>query len=78
MINIDFGWVRIDEEFNSDGDRVKPRFAKMARTEGGMIIGRVVRDGEVYVSEKWKAGLFVDVGQSSSLDSAIHALESAT
>jgi hypothetical protein len=77
-LRIDSSWIRIDEEFDSNGERVQPQFAKMARTEGGMIVGRIVRAEEKkFSAQKWKNATFVDVSSASSFDDAFRALESS-
>jgi hypothetical protein len=79
MITFDPEWLRIDDELNSDGERTVPLFARMIRTQGGMVIGRVVKSNtEMFIAQKWRLGRFTDIGESSTFDEALKILETSS
>jgi hypothetical protein len=76
MLILDDQWTRIDDEFDNNGERTIPRFARMVRTQGGMIVGRVIRQADKFQAQKWGGGQFASVGiDFDSADAAHRALE---
>ena len=77
---LDPKWVNLNNEYNTDGDRLPPRFARNVRTPNGMIIGRVVRlsvEPLQFVGERYRMGEYVNVGQFDNADAAAQAVSEA-
>lgn len=79
-ISVDGQWQRINDEMDSDGNRTIPVFARHVRTQGGMIIGRIVRGAAVtqtgvLTAQRWRYGRFTDIGEFTSFDEACAAIE---
>jgi hypothetical protein len=79
MLTFDPEWLRINDETDTDGERIVPLFARMVRAQGGMVVGRVVKSNtEMFIAQKWRLGRFTDIGESSTFDDAFKTLETAT
>ena len=78
---LDQKWVNLNNEYSTDGDRLPPRFARNVRTPNGMIIGRVVRTAQgndlQFISERYRMGEYVNVGQFNDADAAAQAVSEA-
>jgi hypothetical protein len=77
MLVLDDQWLRINDEFDSDGNRTVPVFGRMVR-QNGMVIGRVVRTNDKFLAQKYRFGNFLDRGEFGSIGEAFHMLEGLT
>ena len=79
--SLDPKWVNLNNESDPNGDRLPPRFARNVRTLNGMIIGRVVRTAQgndlQFISERYRMGEYVNVGQFDNADAAAQAVSEA-
>ena len=71
---LDHKWVNLNNETNSDGDRLPPRRACNVRTPNGMVIGRVVHIDSAFVGERFRAGEYVEVGHFDNVEAAAQAV----
>lgn len=75
VVFLDDDWTRINDEFTSDGVPKNPRMARQVRTQGGMIVGRIVMEGKQgFTVEVFKLGQFQPVGSHSNFDTAWKAM----
>lgn len=75
---VDYEWLRIDDEENTDGERTVPLRGRMVRAQGGgMVVGRIVNDipNNQYLAQKWRVGKFVEIGTSKSIEAALKLIE---
>jgi hypothetical protein len=75
MLVVDDQWVSIVNEQDDEGEPQPSRFARMVRTQGGMVIGRIIRTAGRFIAERWKYGKFIDIGEYGTIEEAYRALE---
>ncbi|HVX56467.1 MAG TPA: hypothetical protein VHA37_01935 [Candidatus Saccharimonadales bacterium] len=74
-MKLDDEWIRINEDFDAAGNRQAPESARMVRSDGGMIIGRIARISGKFVAQTYKKGTFNDIDQPfGSFDEAAFAM----
>lgn len=65
-MQFDGDWIRINENFDVSGDRQTPQFARNLRSPGGMIIGRIMREGTEFMPQVYRGGEFVTIDRFGS------------
>ena len=71
---LDSEWQRINEDTNLDGDRQQPQFARNFRSDGGMVIGRVLRTNNRFYAQVFRHGQFEGVNDFATFDEAVMTL----
>lgn len=62
-MHLDNEWVRINEDTNLDGERLPAQFARNMRSDGGMVIGRIVRENSSFLAQAYRRGEFSDIAK---------------
>jgi hypothetical protein len=62
MLSFDSDWIRVNEEFDVDGVRTIPVFARMVRMNNGMAVGRIVRTNNKFDAQLFRHGDFLSQG----------------
>jgi hypothetical protein len=72
-MRIDDQWIRINPEEDSNGEKLRGQFARNIRTDGGMVIGRVIKGEEGKLTlQRYRHGEFVETGTYDTFN-ALHA-----
>lgn len=75
MLIVDDQWLRVNDESDENGDPLVAKFGRMVRTQGGMVIGRIVMGTGRFAAHRWKYGKFIELGDYGSIEEAYQALE---
>jgi hypothetical protein len=74
---IDGDWTQINDKQDLSGNPLAPVMARLVRTMGGMVVGRIIRDETRFRTELYKFGDWKVVGIFTSFDDAHRALLNA-
>lgn len=73
-LRVDGDWQKITHETDNDGDLVRPQYARHVRTEGGMVVGRIIKVDDLFMAQKYKFGDFVTLDKFNLFDAAYWAI----
>lgn len=74
---LDQSWVRINEVIDQDGKPQIPLLARNMRSNGGMIIGRIVRETKTFEAQSFRKGEFKSEGHCITFDEALMLLRTS-